>query len=205
MYCIGLTGTIASGKSTVASFFYEHGVDIISADHIAKSLTAADEPALKEIAKHFGPDILTPAGELNRRKLRGLIFKNTHHRQWLEQLLHPLIRSKIEAEVRVSKANYCLIEIPLLTNRADYPYLNRILLILTNKHLQLGRLKFRDNLSLTEASAILDVQANEESYKALADDVLLNDGNLEDLREKVAELNLTYAKFALSYVSYVSP
>jgi len=92
IYCVGLTGNIASGKSTVAQIFTDLGIDVINADHIAKELTVKNSQALKEIVTHFGIGVLNDEGQLNRRVLRELIFNNSLERLWLENLLHPLIR-----------------------------------------------------------------------------------------------------------------
>ncbi|MDP3704913.1 MAG: dephospho-CoA kinase [Legionellaceae bacterium] len=196
MYCVGLTGTIASGKSTVAAIFAKHGIHVISADHIARLLTSPGQPALQDIINHFGSSIITSSGELNRRKLRELIFKNTTDRIWLEELLHPLIRTKIEEEIKGKDALLCIIEIPLLTNLSHYPYLNRVLLILANHEQQIARLMSRDKNSEEQALAILATQASEEHYKSLADDVLINDESLDKLQEKTHKLISMYMDFS---------
>lgn len=194
MYCVGLTGTIASGKSTVAAIFAKHGVHVISADHIARSLTSSGEPAQKQIIDHFGSSIVTSTGELDRRQLRDLIFKNSTDRLWLETLLHPMIRTRIEQEVKSSHAPFCIIEIPLLTNRSDYPYLNRVLLVLAKQEQQIKRLMLRDKNSKEQALSILAAQAAEEQYIALADDILDNDGSLDKLDKKASKLIAMYLK-----------
>ncbi len=192
MYCVGLTGPIASGKSTVAQLFSDLGVTLIDADHIAKQITAKGTPALGQIIAHFGPRFLDASGELNRRLLRDTIFQNSHARRWLEQLLHPMIRQEIEEQLATPPQLYYMIEIPLLSNRTAYPYLNRVLLVLTEPSLQMQRITQRDQHSISEASAIMQAQVDEQTYRAVADDLILNHGSLSDLKKAVLQLHQTY-------------
>lgn len=193
MFCIGLTGTIASGKSTVAALFAKRGIDVINADHIAKMLVKRGQPALQQIIDHFGKSILTTEGELNRRHLRELIVNNTNKRIWLEELLHPLIRKQIQAEIDDCKSPYCIIEIPLLTDTTHYPYLNRVLLIQAHPEQQIMRLMTRDHSSREQACALLaTTRADDIKRQAIANDILVNDGSLVSLREKVDTLHDEY-------------
>lgn len=192
VYCVGLTGTIASGKSTVAQEFARLGIDIISADQISKELTKTNEPALQKIIEHFGQSLLTSTGELNRQHLREIIFNRPTERHWLENLLHPLIRKRIEQKTQHCTSPYCIIEIPLLTDKKSYPYLNRVLLILAQREQQISRLKQRDQSSKEQALAILKVQADEATLRALADDIIMNNGSVEDLQEHVIRLHEQY-------------
>ena len=192
MYCIGLTGNIASGKSTVAAYFSDLGVAVISADKIAKELTASKKPAFNDIINHFGASVLTADGELNRRYLRQLIFNNAPERLWLEKLLHPLIQKQIKDEIGKVVGAYCVIEIPLLLDKSNYPYLNRVLLIQAELEQQIARLRVRDNSSREEALAILATQADENTRLSLADDILTNAGSLAQLKEKVDVLHKKY-------------
>lgn len=189
MFCVGLTGTIASGKSTVAAFFKALGIHIISADEISRALTAANQPALQQIVEYFGLSILTSNGELNRRALRELIFQHPTKRMWLENLLHPLIRQQIELEINDCKSPYCIIEIPLLKNKADYPYLNRVVLILANPDIQIKRIMSRDQCDESHAFSILASQPNENQYRTLTDDIITNNGSIAELKEKIIELH----------------
>ena len=183
--CIGLMGQIASGKSTVAAYFKELGINVISADEIARELTAKNNPAFDAILEHFGSSIQTANGDLDRKKLRALIFKNKAQRLWLENLLHPLIRHEIEARTKTVTSPYCIIEIPLLNDPNDYPYLQRILLVEADKDQQLARCIERDHCTEAEASAILSTQSGIKAQRVLASDVLINNGTLCQLKEKV--------------------
>ncbi len=193
MYCVGLTGTIASGKSTVAALFEKLGIEVINADHIAKALVNRGEPALQQLVNYFGKAVLTVDGDLNRRLLRDLIVNDVKGRLWLEALLHPFIRKQIQHDMGLCKGPYCVIEIPLLTNRTDYPYLNRVLLVTAESEKQIARLMTRDHCSREDACAMLETtRADEHKRQAIADDVLVNDGTVDGLQDKVAVLHTKY-------------
>lgn len=198
MYCVGLTGPIASGKSTVAALFAELGVDLINADQIAKQLTAKDQPALQEIIAHFGPEFLDAYGHLQRRMLRDYIFKHPQQRKWLENLMHPLIRQRIEAHLQIPPKLYYMIEIPLLTDKKMYPYLNRTLLVLANPEIQIQRVMQRDQHSAKQVQKILNAQADNPTYQALADDIIMNTGSIEDLKASVENLHQQYCIYSTS-------
>jgi len=195
-FLVGLTGNIASGKSAVAAQFATLGIDVISADQIAKALTARQEPAFYKIIDHFGTSILTTEGELDRRLLRQLIFNDATERLWLESLLHPLIRQAIRKEAQKCQSPYGLIEIPLIPDKAHYPYLNRILLVVANQDLQIARIMARDNCSKEHALAILATQADEKKHRLIADDVLINNGSIEQLQQQVKALHERYLQCA---------
>lgn len=192
MYCVGLTGPIASGKSTVAAFFAQLGVDVLNADQIAKELTAKDQPAFREIIAHFGSKFLDASGELQRRLLRNYIFQHPHERLWLEQYLHPLIRETILNRMQTPPQLYYMLEIPLLTDRHHYPYLNRILAVITDTEQQIARAMLRDQHPREHIELIIQNQANLQSYQQLADDILYNKGSLQDLEQAVNQLHQQY-------------
>ena len=196
MYCVGLTGNIASGKSTVATFFKALGITVISADKIARELTRLGQPALHSIAQHFGKSVLSTSGELDRGALRQKIFIDPQQRLWLERLLHPLIRQAIQSKINESSSNYCLIEIPLLNNRLDYPYLDRVLLVLANREQQIIRVILRDNCTREQALAILATQSDDESKQKIADDILMNNGSIAELTKKIEKLHDQYLQLA---------
>lgn len=197
MFCIGITGTICSGKSTVSRLFKSKGIMVISADEVAHELTQASQPALVAIEQHFGKEFIKPSGELNRAALREKIFKDTKERLWLEQLLHPLIKQQIWYKLNESSSPYAMIEIPLLNNRSDYPYLDRVLVILASHGTLLRRVMERDKSSKVQAETILALHAKEELTKLnLADDIIKNDGSIADLTKKVENLHCEYLQFA---------
>lgn len=192
MYCVGLTGPIASGKSVVAALFVQCGAELIDADQIAKQLTAKDQPALAKIIAHFGPEFLDTNGELQRRLLRNIIFSHPQERLWLEQLLHPLIRQKIEERLSIPPALYYIVDIPLLSNKQHYPYLNRTVVVLAEPKIQMERVMLRDNHTAEQVLAIVQAQADEKTYRSLADDLIINNGSLFDLEQAVLALHEKY-------------
>ncbi len=196
MFCVGLTGPIASGKSTVAALFAELGADLIDADLIAKQLTAKDQPVLQQIVDHFGLDFLDSSGHLQRRLLRNYVFSHPQERVWLEQLLHPLIRKEIETRLQVSPTWYYMIEIPLLLDKKHYPYLNRTLVILVEYDLQIQRAMQRDQHLAGQVQAIIEAQANENTYRKHADDIIINNGDMKALKQKVLELHQQYCQLS---------
>ena len=186
MFCIGLTGTIASGKSTVAKQFEALGIEVINADNIARSLVEPGKPAFQDIVKHFGSFILTDNGTLNRAKLRQRIASNPTERAWLEALLHPLIREQIQLDITQCRGPYGVIEIPLLTDKTPYPYLNRVLLVCASPEKQIKRLIERDHCTKKEALAMLaTTQNDDEKRRAIADEVFVNNGSIKSLQDKV--------------------
>lgn len=192
MYCVGLTGNITSGKSTAIRYFQSLGVPVIIADDVARELTIPGQPTVELIKQHFGGTIVNAYGELNRAALRQIIVKDAKQRRWLENLLHPLIRQKIEQKANQFAAAYCVIEIPLLLKRSDYPYLNRVLAILADDEILVKRVMQRDQCTKQQAQAILAIQPTNAERRQIADDVLLNQGSVQDLQREIDRLHEQY-------------
>lgn len=185
---IGLTGGIGSGKSTVATLFAELGIDVIDTDVIARDCVKPGSEALQQITSHFGKQILTTNAELDRAQLRQIIFNDSHAKQWLENLLHPLIRQQALQQAANSQSPFCLIVIPLyFENRADYT-LDKIIVIDTPVDTQIKRLMARDQLSQEAAVNIMSQQASREERLAGADYVINNNGNIDDLQQQILAL-----------------
>jgi len=193
---IGLTGGIASGKSMVAQRFTELGVPVIDADESSRSVVAPGRPGLDEVVKRFGRDILTAAGELDRRALRTLVFADTGKRRDLEAILHPLIRADMQARAMRAVGPYVVLAIPLLVEGGRGDRLDRILLVDADEALQLERLIARDAVSCEEAHAMLAAQANRATRLQIADDVIQNVGTIEELRSAVDRLHERYLRLA---------
>ena len=130
---IGLTGGIASGKTTVANLLGQYGIDIIDADIVARDVVAPGSSALSQISQHFGPDILSPDGSLNRSELRQLIFSDAEHKTWLNNLLHPLIRQQIATELSLATSPYCLLVAPLLIENNMQSMVDLVLVVDSNE------------------------------------------------------------------------
>jgi dephospho-CoA kinase len=193
---IGLTGGIASGKSTVAARFAELGVPVIDADVAARDVVAPGTPGLAAVIERFGPGVLAKSGELDRRALRQLIFSDPVARRDLEAILHPLIRARMDQEAQVLDGPYVVMAIPLLLEGGQRDRVDRILVVDVDEAVQLQRLQARDGSTPEQARAILQSQAGRNARLAVADDVLPNAGTVTDLRQAVDRLHDQYLQLA---------
>jgi dephospho-CoA kinase len=193
---IGLTGGIASGKSTVARRFAELGVPVIDADESARGVVAPGSPGLAEIIGKFGKNLLTAEGALDRRSLRNLIFADPGRRHQLEAILHPLIRTDMERRASVASGPYLIMDIPLLVETGGRDRVDRVLVVDVDETVQLKRLLERDGGSQDEARAILAAQVSRATRLKAADDVIANGGTLSVLRDAVDQLHRNYLKLA---------
>lgn len=196
MYNVGLTGGIASGKSTVAKLFATHRVSIIDADVIAREVTLPGESAYKAIIDYFGDSIVGTELHLDRGKLRQIVFNDPEKRIWLEKLLHPLIRNKMIACSRKATSPYCIQVIPLLIETLPNPEINKILVVDVDVETQIKRLRERDHLDNKMIEKMLQAQIGREERLAHADDVLVNEDDLVALEEGVGKLHEKYLKLA---------
>lgn len=194
---IGLTGGIASGKSAVADLFARKGVPVIDTDVIAREVVEPGEPALAEIAREFGPGVLDPDGRLDRRRLRDLVFRDDRRRKALERILHPRIRGVAEERAAAAGGAYQLIVVPLLAESPMKSTMDRILVVDCSEATQLARLRRRDGESEAQARRMIEAQASREERLAIADDVIDNDGSLEDTERQVDRLHRKYSALAL--------
>jgi dephospho-CoA kinase len=189
---IGLTGGIASGKSTVEQRFIELGIPVINADDSSRAVVERGQPGLAAVVARFGAGILTPEGDLDRRALRSLIFSDAARRKELEAILHPLIRNDIDHRSEEAAGPYVILSIPLLVESDARGRWDRVLVVDTEESLQLARLMSRDGVSEVEARATLAAQASRAERLAAADDVLENLGSVADLRQAVDRLHRRY-------------
>ena len=191
---IGLTGGIASGKSTVAARFSELRIPVIDADQSSRSVVAPGQPGLEAVVARFGASLLTADGELERRALRQLIFADPRKRRDLEAILHPLIRADMEQRAMQAVGPYVILEIPLLVEAGGRDRVDRILVVDADEAVQLQRLMTRDGESLQSARAMLAAQANRAARLEAADDVLVNSGTVSELRQAVDRLHQRYLR-----------
>ncbi|MFO8023510.1 dephospho-CoA kinase [Thiohalophilus sp.] len=196
MLIVALTGGIGSGKSTVAAAFARHAVPIIDTDVIARELVAPGEPALAEIAEHFGDQVITPDGRLDRARLREKIFASPAQRQALEQILHPRIREEVRRRIDTLQAPYCLVVIPLFTETGDYPFVDRVLVVDADEDIRIRRTMARDRLSREQIEQILASQSSRAERLALADDVVDNSNEPEELMQQIDSLHRKYLALA---------
>jgi dephospho-CoA kinase len=193
---IGLTGGIASGKSTVAQRFRELGIPVIDADEAARAVVAPGRPGLAQIVEQFGPGVLSASGMLDRRALRERIFADPPARSRLEAILHPLIRAEMSQLADEASGPYLVMAIPLLVEGGPRADLDRILVVDLDESTQLARILARDGSSVTEARAILAAQASRAERLAAAHDILENTGSIDDLRRGVDRLDRRYRGIA---------
>ena len=194
MYIIGLTGGIGSGESEAAKLFSKLGVPIVDVDKISHDLTFEGQPILKEIAKAFGHEVLINDRTLNRDQLRSIIFADESARKKLEAILHPAIYNKaIEELQKNTSALYQILVIPLLFESDRYlKIINRSLVIDSDPEMQISRASSRDHHSREDIQKIINAQMPREQRNLLADDIILNDGSIEALDQKIAQLHEKY-------------
>ena len=193
---IGLTGGIASGKSTVADLFSEHGVPIIDTDVIARELVRPGEPALNEIRIAFGDDVFDAQGRLDRKSMRKVVFLDPARRGKLEAILHPEIRDAVVAQSKKTDGPYQIIVVPLLVGSPIQQFMDRVLVVDCDEDNQLKRLLARDAENEEQARRIFAAQASRQDRLELADDVITNDGELGETRSQVDALHNKYLRLA---------
>jgi dephospho-CoA kinase len=194
---IGLTGGIASGKSTVSQRFLELGVAVIDADASARSVVEPGTPGLAAVIARFGSRFQNAAGTLDRAALRELVFRDGESRQALNAILHPLIRADMERQAAAATGPYVVLAIPLLIEGGDpRSRVDRILVVDVDEPTQLARMLARDGSSPEQARAILASQATREARLAAADDVLVNTGTVIELRQSVDRLHRRYLELS---------
>lgn len=198
-YIIGLTGGIAAGKSELSRRFETLGITVADADVAARAVVAPGSEGLARIVAHFGADIVLGDGQLDRATLRERIFASPPQRQALEAITHPAIRELLQQTCAQASGPYAIAAIPLLTEaggRQHYPWLDRILVVDVPVAVQHARLLQRDGITTELADRMIAAQANREARLALADDVVVNDGQPEHLQAKVEALDRLYRELA---------
>jgi dephospho-CoA kinase len=194
---IGLTGGIASGKSTVTQRFAELGVPVIDADIASRTVVEPGKPGLSQLVLRFGEGVLDAEGRLDRPALRALIFNDSSARHALDGILHPLIRADMEHAAADVQGPYVLMAIPLLVEGGNaHERVDRVLVVDVDEALQIRRLQARDGSSAEQARAILASQASRAARLGEADDVLLNTGSVAELRQAVDRLHEQYLHLA---------
>jgi dephospho-CoA kinase len=186
---IGLTGGIGSGKTAVSDSFEALGIDVVDADLASRVVVQKGKPCLLKIAQHFGEDILTKEAELDRAKLREIIFKSEEEKNWLESLLHPAIANQIQDELNASKSPYTILVSPLLLETNQKDFCSKVLAVDVPVETQVERTLKRDGVSKEQVQAIINSQISRNDRLNLADEVIINDGTLEDLEIAVKILH----------------
>ncbi|MBN0987701.1 dephospho-CoA kinase [Amphritea pacifica] len=196
MFVVGLTGGIGSGKSAVSQLFEQLAVDVIDADQVAREVVEPGEPALAKIAQRFGSDILLSDGNLDRKALRKIVFEAPRQRDWLEQLLHPLIRERILLKLDSSKADYAILASPLLLETDQHLLVNHVVVIDVDEATQISRTIARDNTDAAQVKAIIAAQMPRCERTAKADDLIDNSGTVDELPPLVEKLHKKFLQKA---------
>ena len=189
---IGLTGGIATGKSTVAKFFSELGFFVIDADELAKKVVEKGTYGWKKVVETFGKEVLFPDGSINRRKLASIVFSNHNAKRRLEEIIHPLVKKEIEKIIKAFERGHpcdpVIIEVPLLYETEMHKKMDKTIVVYAPKNLQIERMMKRDKITYKEAEMRLKSQMDIEEKRRLADFVIDNSHSLEYTREQVKKL-----------------
>jgi dephospho-CoA kinase len=196
MLVVALTGGIGSGKSMVSDRFAALGVPVIDSDVIAREQVAPGCPALQEIRALFGAEVISANGTLDRAKLRARVFDAPDKRHHLEQILHPRILAEMERRLKSLETPYVIVVIPLLLETGQDKMVDRILVVDCDEALQIARVQERSGLSETEIRRIMSAQVDRATRVAKADDVIENNGSLDELRAATDRLHVLYLQAA---------
>ena len=192
MLRIALTGGIGSGKTTVSDYFRKLGVPVIDADETSHEVTQAGEPAVQKISDAFGDSVLDCDGNLDRTALRNIVFGDPESRKLLESILHPEIRRRMNEAASRTQSPYCLFSIPLLIETSQYLSYDRVLVVEASEDRRRSWIQTRSDLTQNEITAILSAQVSDEQRRRVADDLLINDGRIDDLHAGIDRLHQTY-------------
>lgn len=196
MLVIGVTGGIGSGKTAATDRFQSHGITVVDADLASRVVVEPGRPALKAIEEHFGSEVIAADGCLDRRALREIVFANPNERKWLEQLTHPLIGQEIVSQIQNSQSPYTILASPLLLESSQHQMAQRVLVIDVPEEIQVSRTVTRDDTTEEGVKAIIAAQMKRDDRLAKADDVIINDQDLQHLHTQVDALHQTYLDMA---------
>ena len=196
---IGLTGGIASGKTAVSERLRALGAAVVDTDVVARDVVAPGSPGLAAIAEQFGNEFIDASGNLDRVRMRDLVFRDPAQRAALESITHPLIRERCMQLARETQGPYLVFVVPLLVGSSFVALLDRVLVVDCPRELQLQRLMARDDESAEAAQRILAAQVDRQSLLAIADDVIVNDADLATLSQKTDALHAFYLQLARSH------
>ena len=200
-WVLGFTGGIGCGKTAVSNMFEELGITIVDADIIARQVVALNTVGLNKIVSYFGNEILLPDGTLNRAVLRERIFANNDDKEWLNELLHPLIRNKILTDLNTATSTYVVLVAPLLFENSLDKYCNQTLLIDVPNSVQIERTTQRDNVSVEQVKSIIAAQMPREHKQQKADAILNNDRDLALVKTDLLRLHKNYLQLALKNIT----
>lgn len=197
-YIVGITGGIGSGKTTVSNLFAELGISIIDADIIAREVVEPNSNGLNAIINYFGNDVIDNLGQLNRSALRQIVFDDSLKREWLNNLLHPLIREQMVLQTKRATSQYCILVVPLLIENNLTHLVDRIAVIDVEETTQKLRASSRDNANSAEIQKIIDSQIKRHDRILAANDIIDNQNtSAEQLKTRVEHLHQNYLKLSL--------
>jgi len=189
---IGLTGGIGSGKSAAAALFKDIGVDLIDADDLARDSLNINSEGYKLFIDEFGNKYLDENKNINRELIRKLIFNDSDAKSKLENIIHPIVRSGIETFIKNKKSDYCIIVVPLIFETNSSKIYDRVLVIDCDVDVQISRTSKRDNQTKSDIKNIVNKQATREQRLSIADEVIVNNGSLDLLRNEVLKIHKKY-------------
>ena len=191
-FILGLTGGIGSGKSAASHWFEKQGITVVDADIVAREIVTVGQPTLLAIQQTFGDQVILPDGTLNRAGLREIIFQSDDARKQLEAITHPAIRKSIITQLNSASSPYVILVSPLLFETNQHELVQHTLLIDAPSELQIQRAAQRDGQNTAQIEKIIAAQMSRESKRNLADDIVLNDGDLSHLYTQLEPLHQTY-------------
>ncbi|MGJ8679612.1 dephospho-CoA kinase [Paraglaciecola sp.] len=195
-FVVGVSGGIGSGKTTVTDLFAEKNIAVIDADVIAREVVEPGTQALELIIEKFGSTILTTENSLDRKALRQLIFAHPEQKNWLNALLHPLIRQQMIEQTKGATSAYCLLSVPLLVENNLTSLVNRVLIVDVDEHTQIQRSVLRDKSNEQQIRSIMQAQATREERLKVADDVINNNHGIQQLIPQINRLHQEYLTLA---------
>jgi dephospho-CoA kinase len=195
-FVVGLTGGIASGKSTAGKYFEALGIEVINVDLISKNLVEVDLDLHLKISRYFGKKSLLGDGSLNRSYIRHEIFNSSKKKMWLEKLLHPPIKDQVLKSLGCSLSAYAILESPLLLETDQYKLTDRVLVVDVSKKVQILRAQKRDKISTDTIKSIIKSQMPRMQKLKLADDVIKNTGSIEKFKLMIECLHKNYLTLA---------
>ena len=189
---IGLTGGIGSGKSAAAALFKNIGVDLVDADDLARDSLNINSEGYKLFIEEFGDEYLDENKNINRELIRKLIFNDSDAKSKLENIIHPIVRTGVETFIKNNKSDYCIIVVPLIFETNSSKIYDRVLVIDCDVDIQILRTSKRDNQTKSDIKNIVNKQATREQRLSIADDVIVNNGSLDLLRNEVTKMHKKY-------------
>ena len=199
MFVVGLTGGIGSGKTAVSDRFANLGIDIVDADLASRTIMDPGRPAFEKVLERFGQGILQEDGSLDRAAIRRKVFADPDERRWLERLTHPLIGQELRDGLESASSAYVILVNPIMIESGSFRRVNRLLVVDVPVEVQIQRTMNRDENTEEQVRSIIAAQASREQRLEVADDVIVNDGDIEALDPQLTALHDKYVRLAQTH------